>query len=123
MILKLSARSLSLACALGAYGGAVLSLSSLFLTPGKYVLIPYAAVVMGLTLAIRAERMTQFAERYLVALLAFMIASLTLYVTVSFQAHTAVTWGHTWRIAFLLLVGLGISLPAAVLGRPLERAM
>ena len=123
MISRLSARSLSLALALGVYGGAVLALSHVFLTPGKYILIPYAAVVLGITMAIRAERMTEFADRYQVALIGFATASLTLYVTVAVRAQTTVTWGHTWRIALLLLVGLCISLPAAVLGRaPQERA-
>src|SRR6478736_1465565 len=118
----LSTRSLSLAFALGAYGGAVLALSDLLLTPGKYILLPYALVVLGLTFTTRAERLTRFSERFELVLLAFMLASLVLYVSVAIRAHTAVTWGHTWRLAFLMIVGVVISVPAAVLARaPLER--
>jgi hypothetical protein len=124
MLTRLSARSLSTALALGAFGGAVLALSELFLTSGKYILIPYALVVLGITLAVRAERLTQFSERFRVTLLAFMLASLVLYVTVTIRADSAVTWGHTWRLAFLLLVGVAVSLPAAVLARaPQEHQM
>jgi len=120
----LSARSLSTALALGAFGGAVLALSDVFLTPGKGILVPYALVVLGLTVAILAERLTQFSERFVMTLLAFMLASLVLYVTVMIRADNAITWGHVWRLAFLLIVGVGVSLPAAVLARaPEEREM
>lgn len=36
-------RSLSLALALGLLGGLVLALSHAFFTPGKYILLPWAA--------------------------------------------------------------------------------
>jgi hypothetical protein len=110
-------RSLSVAFALGAYGGAVLALSDVFFTPGKYILFPYALVVLGLTIAIRAERLSVFAERFLVALIAFVTASLVLYVTVVLRTsatETTVLW-RALPITFLLIVGVGISVPAAVL--------
>jgi uncharacterized membrane protein len=117
MLTTLSARSLSTAFALGAYGGAVLALSDALLTPGKGIVVTYALVVLGLILAIRAERLTQFSERFVTTLLAFMLASLVLYVTVMIRADAAITFGHISRLAFLLMVGVAVSLPAAVLSR------
>ena len=113
----LSGRSLSTVLALGAFGGAVLALSDVFLTPGKWILVPYALVVVGLTVAIRGERLPHFSERFVTTWLAFMLASLVLYVTVMVRADNAITFGHIWRLAFLLIVGVAVSLPAAVLSR------
>jgi len=113
----LSARSLSTAIALGAYGGAVLALSDVFLTPGKGILIPYALVVIGIMLTIRAERLTRFSERFAVTLIAFMLSSLALFVTSMIRADNTITWRHIGVVAFLLILSVGISLPAAVLTR------
>ena len=117
MLRVLSMRSLSVAFALGAYGGAVLALSDVFFTPGKYILFPYALVVLGLTIAIRAERLSAFAERFLVALIAFVTASLALYITIVMRepATPPTMWWRALPIVFVLIVGVGISLPAAVL--------
>ena len=121
MLTTLSARSLSTTLALGAFGGAVLALSHMFLTPGSGILVTYALVVLGLTLVIRAERLSRFSERFEMNLLAFMLASLVLYVTVMVRADQAITFGHIWRLAFLLVVGATVSLPAAVLSRAPQR--
>ena len=101
---------------MGAFGGAVLALSDLFFTPGKGILVPYALFVLGLTIGVRAERLAQFSERFVTTLTAFMLASLVLYVTVMIRADFGIAAsGHIWRLAFLLLVGVGVSLPAAVI--------
>jgi hypothetical protein len=60
----------------------------------------------------------QFSERFATSLLAFMLGSLVLYVTVMIRADKAITWGHVRRLAFLLIVGVGVSLSAAILARP-----
>jgi hypothetical protein len=116
----MSRRSLSLAVSLGVFGGAVLVLSYVFFTPGKYLLIPYAAVVIAATVMIRAERVVAFPERFVIGLSSFMMASLALYVAVSFSPHTASLGvpGHSWRIAFLLVVGIAVNLPAARVASP-----
>jgi hypothetical protein len=111
----LSARNLSLALALGVFGAAVLVLSFVFFTPGKYLLIPYAGVVLATTAVIRAEHLRDFRDRFAIGFLSFIIASISLYVAVALSPHASRVplLGHAWRIALLLAVGVAINLPAA----------
>jgi len=111
----LSGRNLSLALALGIFGAAVLVLSFIFFTPGKYILIPYAVVVLATTAVIREEHISDFADRFAIGFLSFVIASMSLYVAVASSPHasTVPLLGHAWRIALLLAVGVAINLPAA----------
>ena len=112
--------SLTLALSLGVLGGAVVVLSFLFLTPGKYLLIPYATVVMTTTAIIRAERIASFSRRLIVGLSAFIIASIALYVAVGVSANVAPLSisGHAWRLGFLLAVGVAVNLAAARIAQP-----
>lgn len=113
-------RSLSLALALGALGGAVLVLSAMFFTPGKNLLLPYALVVVGSLVAILAEGMAAFSERFLTGLLAFLLSSLALYVSFALSPAVAQVGilGHTWRIGLLVGIGAVISLATARLAAP-----
>jgi len=92
----------------------------MFFTPGKYLLIPYALVVLGSLVAIRVEGMAAFSERFLTGLVAFVLSSLALYVSVALSPAVARVGflGHAWR--FGLLVGLGalISLATARVAAP-----
>jgi hypothetical protein len=108
-------RSLSLAVALGGLGGAVLILSAMFLTPGKYILIPYSAVVLGTLFAIRAERVPSFAQRFNTGLLAFVISSFVLYVSLAISPATSRLGasGHALRFALIVGVGAVINLATA----------
>jgi hypothetical protein len=115
-------RSLSLAVALGALGGVTLVLSRMFFTPGKYLLIPYALVVLGSLLAIRAERLKSFSERFVTGLLSFVLSSVALYVSISFSPtvpHLGFL-GHAWRLAFIVGLGALISLATARVASPPE---
>ena len=116
-------RSLSLAVALGALGGAALVLSAMFFTPGKYLLIPYAAVVLGTLFAVRAERVPSFAARFMTGLLAFVISSFALYAALAISPATARlgVGGHAWRLAFIVGAGALINLATARLAHSPER--
>lgn len=107
--------NISLALALGIFGAAVLVLSFVFFTPGKYLLIPYAGVVLATTAVIRAEHIRNFGDRFVIGLMSFMIASMALYVAVSWSVGVSKLplFGHAWRIGLLLAVGAAINLPAA----------
>lgn len=113
-------RSLSLALALGALGGAMLVLCDMFLTPGKYLLIPYALVALGSLLAIRAERLASFSERFATGFLTFVLASLPLYVSVALSPAVAPLGllGHAWRFGLLVGLGAAISLASARVAAP-----
>jgi hypothetical protein len=112
--------SMTLALSLGVLGGAVVVLSFLFFTPGKYLLIPYAMVVVTTTAIIRAERIAPFAHRFIVGLGAFMMTSIALYVAAGVSANVASLsiLGHAWRLGFLLAVGVAVNLPAARIAQP-----
>jgi hypothetical protein len=116
----LSLRTVSLAAALGVVGGAVIVLSHMFFTPGKYVLIPYSAVIVGATLAVRAEMLASFAERFATGLLAFVLYAGAHYVAVSFSPGVSSLGllAHAWRLAVLLGIGAIINLATARLAAP-----
>ena len=115
-------RSLALAAALGSLGGAVLVLSHVFFTPGKYILVPYAAVVLGTMVAVRAERLPAFPERFATDLLSFVLASVALYVALLFSPGVSSVgfFGHVWRLGFVVGVGAFLSVATAVVARPPE---
>lgn len=121
----LTRRTLSLAVALGVIGGAVIVLSHVFFTPGKYVLIPYAIVIVGALLAVRAERLDSFGERFASGLLAFVLYAGAHYVAVSFSPGVSSVGfvGHAWRLAFLLGIGVILNLATARLAAPPVTAM
>ncbi len=115
-------RALSLAVALGALGGAALVLSAMFITgPGKNILLTWALVVVGTTVAVRAERLSSFFTRFAVGLIAFVISSLALYVALAFSPQTSHLGlgGHAWRVGFIVALGALINLAtASVAGSP-----
>lgn len=113
-------QSMTLALSLGVLGGAVVVLSFLFFTPGKDLLIPYAAVVVTTTAIIRAERLTPYLQRFVVGLSAFMITAIALYGAVGVSANSASVSivGHAWRLGILFAVGLAVNLPAARVAQP-----
>jgi len=119
MKLVMTRRSVSLSVALGVLGGVVLVLGYVFFTPGKYLLLPYGAVVLATTLAIRAERLTSFVERFTTGLLSFLVSSIALYVAVALSpsAGSPDVGGHLWRLTFLVAVGALINLATARLAR------
>ncbi len=113
-------RTLSLALALGLPGGLVLALSHTFFTPGKYILLPWAAVVLGTVVAIRADAIAPLPERFTVGFVAFAVSSFALYAAVlsSPGVHSVGLLGHTWRVGVLLAIGALLSLVTAPLSRP-----
>lgn len=114
-----SQKLMTLTCALGALGGAMLVLSYFFLTPGKYILLPFAIVVLGIIAAVRAEHVEPYWVRFAVCLGSFAVASLALYTSVALALRNdAITLvGHAARFAALLAMGALVSLAAARLSR------
>jgi len=113
-------RSLSLAVALGLLGGATLVLSAMFFTPGKYLLIPYAFVVLASLVAIRAEGMAAYSERFFTGLLAFVLASIPVYVATALSPSVAQVgfFGHAWRFGLLVGIGALVNLATARVAAP-----
>jgi hypothetical protein len=114
-------RPLSLAVALGTLGGATLVLAQMFFVRGKYILIPYAILVIGTAVVLRTTRVTNFAARFGAGLGGFMLASIALYAYISLveiprltgHAPAVSLLGHLWRLGFLLLIGAALNLAVA----------
>jgi hypothetical protein len=87
----------------------------MFFTSGKFILLPYAGIVIGALLAIRAERLPLFRHRFAAGFVAFMIASIALYVQVivSLPESSLGVLGHAWRLGFMALIGATINLAVA----------
>ena len=113
-------RVVTFAAAVGALGGAILTLSYIFFTPGKYLLLPYAAVVIGAMLALRAEGFASFRQRFKASLLSFVIYAGIHYVAVSWSPGVSSlgVLGHAWRLGLLVAIGAIISLAIARLAGP-----
>ncbi len=89
---------------------------------------PYAGVVIGTLLAIRAEGLPRFRHRFAAGFVAFMLASVALYVQVlvTLPESSLGLLGHAWRLGFMALVGAAVNLavarlsysPSADLGSP-----
>jgi hypothetical protein len=112
-------RLLTLTFASGLLGGALLVLASFFLTPGKLVLVPYALLVLGTLLIVRAERISSFRARFAVGLGVFVLGSLALYVAIVVAVGPSFgILGHLWRLAVVLALGVAVNLPLARLAEP-----
>lgn len=108
------------AAAVGALGGTILTLSYIFFTPGKYLLITYAAVVLGAMLALKAERFALFGHRFTASLLSFATYAGVHYIAVtwSHRGSSLGVLGHAWRLGILVGIGAVISLAVARLSSP-----
>jgi hypothetical protein len=113
--------SLSLALTLGTLGGTGLVFTAMFFAKGKYILIPYALLVIGTAVALRTARVRNFAARFVAGLGGFMLASVALYLYTFLVDVPRITGhlppisllGHLWRLVFLLLVGAALNLAVA----------
>ena len=112
-------RLLTLTLAAGLLGGAALVLANFFLTPGKLILIPYALLVLGTLLLLRAERIASFSARFTVGTGVFVIGSLALYVAIVVATDSGVgVLGHLWRLGLVVALGALVNLPVARLADP-----
>ncbi len=115
----------TLALALGVLGGAALLVTTMLTTRGPLILLPYAAIVLSSLVAVRLAGWPAFGQRFVASFLAFMVATVVLYVFMGVVAGESLpalsVWGHTWRLG--LMAGIGSVLSGAVayladLGRP-----
>ena len=120
-------QSVPLALALGALGGAALIAMTWLSTRGPLILLPYGALVLSSLVAVRLAGWPEFSRRSAAAFLAFMVATVVLYVFIGTVASGTLlevsAWGHTWRLGFMALIGGVLSGAVAYLaglGRPAQ---
>lgn len=111
----------TLTLALGVLGGMLLVAFGALAGTGIVLLIPYALLVGGVGVIIRAEHIVAFWARFGIVLGAFVISSVVLYVALVLSPATPPLslLEHGWRLGAILLIGIVVSLPLArVTGHP-----
>ena len=109
-------RPVAFALSLGILGGGALITTMSVTHRGPMIFLPYAALVIVTAVYLRIERVQPFMRRFLLALGAFMVATLVLYTFISTLSKGVSTdisiGGHAWRLG--LMLGIGSVLSAAV---------
>lgn len=112
-------RPVAFALALGLLGGGALIMTAWTTTRGPLVLVPYAVLVLVTAVYLRVERVQHFGRRFALALGAFMIATVLLYLFIGLvDAKTLFMislLGHSWRLGLMLLLGIALSAAVAQL--------
>ena len=120
------------ALVLGVFGGVGLILTVMFSRRGPLIFASYAAFLSALTLLLARYPDLAYATRATAGLASFLVASAALYVVTVIRAnrqrrHLVATgrlpetvlrrgislWGHTWRVGFLVGIGVVVSLGLA----------
>ena len=105
-----------LALALGVLGGAALIVTHEVTTFGEAIYFPYTALVLASLVSVRLAGWTEFRDRFAVAFLAFMIATVVVYLFLATIVTENLLRIPVWQhVAVLgLMAGIGAVLSAAV---------
>lgn len=111
-----TARPIAFVASLGVLGGAALIATVSLSRRGPMIYLPYTAIVLTAAFYLRSEHVQGFATRFGLALGAFMLATVIVYLFIGlYSAKTLFVIslaGHAWRLA--LMFGVGALLSAAV---------
>lgn len=112
-------KPIPVALALGVLGGAALIITTIITSKGSAIFIPYTALLIATFISLRAVNWSSFSKRFISALLAFMVATISLYLFIGFfDAGTILeipAWGHIWRFGLLTAIGGLLSFAVAYL--------
>jgi len=112
-------RPIAFILGLGLLGGGALITTVWATTRGPMVLLPYAAFVVVTAVYLRIERVQPFVRRFNLALGAFMMATVILYLFIGLVAAKTLLiiplLGHAWRLGLMLVIGAVVSAAVAQL--------
>lgn len=112
-------KPIPVAFALGVLGGAALIITTIVTSKGLAIFIPYTALIIATFAALRAVKWSSFFKRFNSSFLAFMIATISLYLFIGiFDAGTILeisAWGHIWRLGLMAAIGGLLSFAVAYL--------
>jgi len=104
---------------LGILGGIGLILPIMLTTNGPAIFISYALLVIVTFAALRIGNLSSLGQRFSTAFLAFMLATIILYVFIGSVEAGSITkisvFGHAWRLGLMAVIGGSLSLNVAVL--------
>lgn len=115
-------RPLTLMGALGVLGSALVIGSATWFTSGRYIVVPYARLVVGTGAVLRSSRVESFSDRFAIGLGAFMIVTVAHYLYMTLVEIPRFThhyppislFGHAWRLGFMLAIGIALNAALAV---------
>lgn len=124
-VVRFPSSPLGLSLTIGALGGIALLAVAATSRRGEDVYVPYAALVVGLAAAMWRLRDLPRADRVVLFLVGFALASLILYLglvlVLSPSALGLSLWGHAWRLGFIASIGAGLGVIVAGLTGPGRR--
>jgi hypothetical protein len=104
---------------LGVLGGAALISTISLSHRGPLIYLPYAAIILTTAFYLRSEHVQAFGTRFAMALGAFMLATVILYLFIGLYAAKTLfvisLSGHAWRLAFMFAIGAVLSAAVAQL--------
>jgi len=117
--LERAKKPIPVALALGILGGAALIVTTELTNTGQAIYIPYAILVTAIFATLRSINWSELSKRFATSFLAFMVATIILYlfiITVAAGTIFEITiWGHVWRIGFMATIGGLLSFAVAYL--------
>jgi len=117
--LQSAKKPIPVALALGIIGGAALIITTIVTTKGLAIFIPYTALIIATFAALRVVQWSAFSKRFTSSFLAFMVATISLYLFIGIvDAGTILeisVWGHTWRLGLMAAIGGLLSFAVAYL--------
>jgi len=112
-------KPIPVAFALGILGGAALIITTIVTSKGFAIFIPYTALIVATFAALRVIRWSLFSKRFTSSFLAFMVATILLYLFIGiYDAGTILeisAWGHVWRLGLMAAIGSALSFAVAYL--------
>jgi len=117
--LESAKKPIPIAVSLGVLGGAALIVTSIVTSKGPAIFIPYSALIIATFAALRAVKWSAFSKRFTSSFLAFIVATISLYLFIGiFDAGTILeisVWGHIWRLGLMGAIGGLLSFAVAYL--------
>ena len=112
-------KPIPVALALGVLGGAALIVTIILTSKGPAIFIPYTALLIATFVSLRAVNWSSFSKRFTASFLAFMVATIMLYLFIGiYDAGTILeisVWGHLWRLGFMAAIGSALSFAVSYL--------
>jgi len=112
-------KPIPVAFALGVLGGAALIITTIVTSKGFAIFVPYTALILATFVTLRATHWASFSKRFTSSLLAFMVATILLYLFIGiFDAGTILeipVLGHIWRLGLMAAIGGLLSFAVAYL--------
>jgi hypothetical protein len=98
-----------IALSIGSLCGVAIIITTIVTSKGPAIFISYTALLIATFVVLRAGNFSSFSKRFTTSFLAFMIATIIMYLYIGFfDAGTILeipVLGHIWRLGFFATIG------------------